>query len=480
MAECYYIGVDGGSQSTKVSLFDEKGVTILFVQKKIRPTIFPASGHVEHPDDDLWDSLKAALQELMNKFTGDITKVRALGLCSIRCCRAFLKKDGTLARPIMSWMDVRAYEKYRDHEEICYTCAPSGYLTQRLTGNFIDTVANTFQYQYPIDMDTWQWSTDDEYLKSFAIPKEKLLPLVLPGSILGYVTKKAANETMLPVGLPIVGTGNDKAVEALGAGLIYENVGLVSLGTYLTSMVCGKINKINPVNYFTNFACVPYKYLYESTGIRLGMSHVTWFKGIISEWIEWEEHIQEASFEEFLGKEAEKVPAGSDGLLTIPDWLAPADKLYRKGVMIGFSAKHTRAHMYRSLLEGIAMTLKGHFDNMLTELVTSVDKLIISGGGSNSTLFMQIFADMYGIKTVRNENNNAAGVGAAICAAVAVGDYSSFAEAVKNMVRERDEFFPNVANQQKYNNIERNVYNNLPTLLEPALKQIWQTFSHDE
>lgn len=473
MSDKYLIGIDSGSQSTKVYVFNQQGEVICAESEGLKPMMTVKSGYVEHPADDLWDSLKAVLNKLMKKFPGDPANIVGLGLCSIRCCRVFVKADGTLAAPVMSWMDVRAYETYEDQPDIRYTSPTSGYLTHRLTGEFRDTAANAYQGQFPVDMDTWQWSEDAAHFDNFQIPREKLMDIRMPGTILGYVTEKASAETGLPVGVPVVATANDKAVEALGCGMIEPNVGLVSLGTYITSMIFGSKNVSDAANYWTNLSCIPHRYLYEGGGIRRGMWLVSWYKGIIGE--EYAKKAKEEGYspEDYLGKEAAAVPAGSDGLLTIPDWLAPATQLYRKGVMLGFDERHTRGHIYRSLLEGIAMTLKNSYDAMNEELGIKPEKIIVSGGGSNSDLYMQIFADMYGVKTIRNEVNGAAALGSAICAAVATGIYKDFDEAVLQMVKVKDEFVPNMENHEKYNKINAKVYQKLPEMMESTLKAVY-------
>jgi Sugar (pentulose and hexulose) kinases len=474
MSDKYMIGIDSGSQSTKVILFNQHGEVVCSESEGLKPMISRKPGYVEHPDDDLWDSLKVVLKKLMKSFTGDPKDIVGLGLCSIRCCRVFMKEDGTLAAPVMSWMDIRSYETYEDEPEIRYTSPTSGYLTHRLTGEFRDTAANAYQYQFPVDMNTWQWSEKQDHFDSFKIPREKLVEIRMPGDILGYVTEKAAEETGLPPGLPVVATANDKAVEALGSGLIESNVGLVSLGTYIASMVSGDRNLPDTSNYWTNLSCVPNRYLYESGGIRRGMWLISWYKSIIGEEYAAKAKAEGYSVEDYLAKEAEKVPAGSDGLLTIPDWLAPASQLYRKGVILGFDERHTRGYIYRSLLEGIAMTLKNSYDAMNQELGIRPDKIIVCGGGSNSDLYMQIFADMYGVKTVRTQINGAAALGSAICAAVAAGVYPSFEEAVRHMVKVKDEFTPNMENHERYNKINSQAYRELPGMIENTLKTIYE------
>jgi sugar (pentulose or hexulose) kinase len=476
MRDVYFIGVDSGTQSTKVSMIDQRGEILLSASQPLRPMQSRQIGWVEHPDDDLWDSTKAALKKLMASFKGDVSDIQGIGLCSIRCCRVFLKKDGSLAAPVMSWMDVRAYVPFEDDPDIGYTGSTSGYLTFRLTGELKDTIANSYQYQFPVDMNTWKWTEDPEVLSAFRIPRNKLLDMGLPGEILGQVSAAVAAETGLPEGIPVVATANDKAVEALGSGLIEPRVALLSLGTYITSMVAGERNLPDSINFFTNLSCIPYRYLYESTGIRGGMWHISWFKNIIGDELERRARESGRIVEELLEAEAAQVPAGSDGLLTIPDWLAPATQLHKKGVMIGFDQRHTRGHIYRSIMEAIAMRMKNNLDGMIRDIETVPDKLIVCGGGSNSPLFMQIVADVFGIRTVRNEISGAAALGAAICVAVATGIYSDFTQAVGSMVHERDEFSPNPGNHRIYSTINEGVYRELAGTLEATLQRMHRIY----
>jgi sugar (pentulose or hexulose) kinase len=474
MRDVWFIGVDSGTQSTKVSLINQRGEILLSATEPLRPMLVRRPGWVEHPDDDLWDSTRAALRRLMASFTGDVSDIRGIGLCAIRCCRVFMHRDGSLAAPVMSWMDVRAYAPFEDDPGIGWTGSTSGYLTFRLTGGLRDTIANSYQGQFPVDMQTWTWSEDPDVLSAFRIPRAKLLDMGLPGEILGRVSATAAAETGLPEGLPVVATANDKAVEALGSGLIEPGVALLSLGTYITSMVSGDRNLPDTDSFFTNLSCIPFRYLYESTGIRGGMWHISWFKSIIGEELERSARETDRLVEDVLEAEAARVPAGSDGLLTVPDWLAPATQPHRKGVMIGFDQRHTRGHMYRSIMEAIAMRMKNNLDGMSRDIGSVPDKLIVCGGGSNSRLFMQIVADVFGIRTVRNRINGAAALGAAICVAVAAGTYGDFAEAVGAMVHQQDEYTPDPENHRVYTAINEGVYRDLATMLEGTLGQMYR------
>ena len=473
----YIIGVDNGSQSTKVMIFNQHGDVVVSASEPLRPMMHREFGWVEHPDDDLWNSVLNVLKTVMSKFKGDPAQIVGLGLCTIRCCRVFMKKDGSLAEPVMSWMDVRSYTPFENREDIAYTCPTTGYVTYKLTGELRDTAANAFQWQFPIDVNTWKWSENKEHFDSFKIPREKLLDLQMPGTILGHVTKAVAAETGLPVGLPVVATGNDKAVEALGAGLVKKGIGLVSCGTYMASMVHGDNYIDSPSAFWTNLSCVPNEYLYESTGIRFGMRHVSWFKEILGEELDKAAQSQGLILEEYLANEAKDVPAGSGGLLIVPDWLAPATDLHRKGMILGLTDQTARSHIYKAILEGIVLSIKNCYEAMTSELGIVPSKVIISGGGSNSAMMMQIYADALGVPTMRNEINGAVSMGSAICAAVATGLYKDFREAVENMVKQRDEFTPNMDNHKIYAKINDGIYKQLPALMENILKQAHEATS---
>lgn len=471
----YIIGVDEGSQSAKILIFDLEGNIVCEGKENLRPYDLPEPGIVEHPDDDWWDAICVAGKRAMANFKGNVEDIIGVGLCTIRFCRAFLKADGTLAQPALSWMDVRVSKPYEPvNPEVRYVTTSSGYITHRFTGEFKDTAAN-YQGMWPIDTDTWQWMEPGEDFDYFGIPREMLFELVMPGDILGYVTEEAAEATGIPRGLPVVATSNDKAVEALGSGCTGEHTALVSLGTYIAAMAQGHDNPKNTVNFWTNFASTPMSYLYESNGIRRGMWTVSWFKDVLGESYEEKAKSLGMSAEEYLSIEAEKVPAGSDGLMTVLDWLAPTDKLYKKGMMIGFDGRHGRAHIYRSILEAIAMTMKARVDEMCEELSMTLDEIIISGGGSNSDLFMQIFADVFGMPAKRNVVNGAAGLGSAICAAVAVKACPDFDTAVSRMVKVKDVFEPDTKNHEMYAKLTE-IHKHITEYTDPVLEKTYEIF----
>ncbi len=474
----YVIGIDGGTQSTKVGIYDLEGNLICEEKVILRPLYVPDADTAEHPDDDLWDSLVIASKGLMKKFKGDKKDIIGIGLGSIRCCRTYLKKDGTLAYPVINWMDKRLAKPFQnDIPDVAYISTTTGYLTVRMAGEFKDTAANYEGIYGPFNKKEWKWSDNPEDYKEYNITREMLFELVMPGEILGYVTKECSDITHLPEGCPVIATANDKAAEGLGAGIRDDGSCLVSLGTYIGGMVRGKEYNDKSVDYWSNLSAIPYEYLYEtSVGIRRGMWSVSWFKELLGEDIEKRAKSLGISVEEILEKEAKNVSPGSEGLITVGEFLAPNNIPYRKAMFIGFDGRHKRAHMYRSILEAIAMTMKMSVDAMCKEIGINPTQVIVSGGGSNSPLFMQIFADVFGIKSVRNVINNAAGLGAAINAAVGVGAYADYETAIDKMVKIRDGFEPNLENTKIYDKVINYIYSDIKDYSDPINKKIYEIF----
>jgi sugar (pentulose or hexulose) kinase len=473
--QSYLIGIDGGSQSTKVVIYDLDGGVICEGRQPLRPMSVPAPGVVEHPDDDLWDSLVAACRLALSRFPGEPSQIAGVGLCTIRFCRALLTNDGSLASPVMSWMDARVSRPYQHVDPaVAYVTTSSGYISHRLTGRFRDTAAN-YQGQWPIDTDTWDWIANDSLLERAQLTRDMLFDLLMPGDVLGSITPAASAATGIPSGLPVAATANDKAVEALGCGIVAPDAALVSLGTYIAGMVLGHSNPRGTEHYWTNFACMPREYLHESHGIRRGMWTVSWLRDLFGEMLTTQADAAGVSVDELMNKAAAGVPPGSHGLMTLLDWLAPTEAPYKKGVMIGFDQRHGWQHMYRSILEGIALTMKARLEEMCAELQQTLTRVVISGGGSASDTTMQIFADSLGLPVARHRVSSAASLGSAICAAVAIGAYPDFATATKHMVRLGDVFEPDPVNVTVYDRLHE-VYQSIPRQTDPILARSYQIF----
>jgi xylulokinase len=464
----YLLAIDNGSQSTKVTIFDSRGHAVASARRRLKPYDISVPGHAVHPGDDIWDSVQHSCREAMAAFDGDPADIAAVGLCTIRFCRALLAADGSLAEPVLSWMDERVSRPYQPSNPLTrHVTTSSGYVTHRLTGQFTDTAAN-YQGVWPIDQDTATWSSDPAAYTSTGMARDMLFDLVPPGGRLGEVTAAAAAVTGIPAGLPVYATANDKAVEALGSGLEEDGTVLLSLGTYIAAMTIGSSARSADDSYWVNFAARPGRYLYESTGIRRGMWMVSWYRGVLrgSHGEEPETHLQDA-----LTSEASQLAPGSNGLLTLPDWLAPGHATWRRGALLGFDGSQGRAHIYRSILEGIALTMANNTAAMEQALGRRLSPVLVSGGGSRSDLMMQIVADVFDRPARRTTVNDAAGLGAAICAAVGHGIYPDWDQATAAMVTMGDQFTPDERAARAYQQINK-IYADLTAVTDPLFRSM--------
>lgn len=447
-----FVAIDNGSQSTKVSIIDAAGTVHASARVGLQPYASPLPGQSVHPGDDVWDSIVAACREAMARFQGSPSDIVGVGLCTIRYCRAILDQEGLLVEPMLSWMDARVGQPYRQsNARARYVTTSSGYVTHRLTGAFVDTAAN-YQGVWPIDQQTWRWSNDPAAFAATGMDRVALFDLVDPGERLGAVTLEAARMTGLPGGIPVYATANDKAVEALGAGLRRESDVVLSLGTYIAAMTIGD-HADGADAYWVNFGARPGEYLYESIGIRRGMWTVSWFRSLLEAVPGRGDDLY--SLEAQLGAGAASIPVGSGGLMAVLDWLAPPEAPGRRGALIGFDGSQDRFAIYRAILEGIAFTMADNVDAMARSLGRSFERVILTGGGARSDLIAAIIADVFSLPVHRPRSDDSAGMGAAICAAVGSGSSSGWDAAVEAMVHEGTAITPSHRRASAYEPFRR-------------------------
>ncbi len=477
----HLVGLDLGSQSAKVVVHDEHGAVVAVGREPLSPTTSPRPGQVEHPDDDLWRALCAASRQAMSQLRPDGPPITGVGLCGVRFCRAPLRADGTLMSPVQSWMDERVSRPHDSRDgDVAKVTASSGYLTHRLTGEFRDAAA-AYQGQWPIDSAAWGWQ-DDAAVRDAGLRPDQLAELAQPGEVLGTVTAAAAEATGLPAAVPVVATANDKAVEALGAGLRVPGDVLVSLGTYIAAMTVGT-RPTTGASYWTNFASVPGEYLHESTGIRRGMWTVSWVRRLLGDQFRPEPEagdetgwVPDDAVEEAMNGAAMEVSAGCDGLLTVLDWLPPTDAPWRRGAFVGLDERHGPAHLYRSVLEGIALTTVRHARAMTAELGLDLGRVIVSGGGARSDLLSGILASAFDRPVSRRTEPSAAALGAAVCAAVGVGVHPSWDQAGAAMVGSGEQIRPVTEEAALYAALG-GAHADLVAALEPVEKQVARIIS---
>ena len=349
----------------------------------------------------------------------------------------------------------------------------SGYLTHRLTGRYIDSVGSQVGYM-PFDYKALHWAGKFDW-KWQAVPMDPslLVELAPPASPLGEITPEAAEATGIPAGLPLIAAAADKACEVIGSGCLEPHIGCLSYGT--TATFCTTHQKyIEPIPLIPPYpAAVPGAYCMESQIYR-GFWMVSWFKsefghhemGIASErGIEPEE-----LFDELVGQ----VPPGSMGLVLQPYW-SPGLKFpgpEAKGAIIGFGDVHTRAHLYRAILEGLAYALREGKERQEKRSHAPVSELRVSGGGSQSDAAMQLTADIFGLPAARPHLYETAGLGAAMDAAVGLGLHAGFPQAVQAMTRVARVFEPDPGNQAVYDGLYTQVYQQMYARLRPLYERI--------
>jgi sugar (pentulose or hexulose) kinase len=349
----------------------------------------------------------------------------------------------------------------------------SGYLTYRLTGRFVDSVGCQVGY-VPFDYQRLQWAGRRDW-KWQAVPVDPaLLPELLPpAGVLGEITPAAAADTGIPTGLPLVAAAADKACEVIGAGCLEPHVGCLSYGTTATINTTHR-KYVEVIPLIPPYpAAVPGAYSLEIQIYR-GYWMVSWFK---QEFGHREQAIAERRGiepEELFDELVNQVPPGSMGLTLQPYW-SPGIKVpgpEAKGAVIGFGDVHTRAHVYRAILEGLAYALREGAERTERRSKIPITELRVAGGGSQSDAAMQLTADVFGLPTARPHVYEASGLGAAIDAAVGLGLHPDFESAVREMTRSGDVFEPNPQTREIYDDLYRRVYKRMYERLKPLYEEI--------
>jgi sugar (pentulose or hexulose) kinase len=308
--------------------------------------------------------------------------------------------------------------------------------------------------------------------EAFAIEKEHLFELSPPDTILGHITREASQETGLPEGLPVLVGAGDKQSELLGAGAIDSSIAVISFGTATAmEVLTKKYIADKKMRFFTWPAAYPNAWDIEMFIFR-GFWMVTWFKqefGHREALIAKERGVApEVIFDEVV----KEIPPGSMGLMLQPYWSPMVYAKYAKGSMIGFGDVHTRAHIYRAILEGMAYELRRLSEIVHKRTGVKLTEIRVGGGGSKSDVAVQIAADVFNLPTSRIATSEICALGASIDVAVATGMYGSMEEAVSSMVRIGRTFEPNSQACSIYEELYQGVYKKTYEALEPLYKKI--------
>lgn len=175
--------------------------------------------------------------------------------------------------------------------------------------------------------------------------------------------------------------------------------------------------------------------------------------------------------EEVLNERLMEIPPGSQGLVLQPYWGPGLSRPEAKGAIVGFSDYHTRIHIYRAIIEGIAYGLREALEGIEKRQHKKVKEIRVSGGGSQSDAICQITADIFGLPVSRVQTYETASLGTAILVFTAAHEFNTFEEAVENMVHTSTTFIPNIEAHRQYDYLYKHVYEKM----YPRLKSVYKS-----
>ena len=377
-----------------------------------------------------------------------------------------LDEQGSVVRPALIWCDVRTEKQCRDltakigHQRLIQlTCNPAlanftltkllwvgenepenwkrvravmlpkDYVRFRLTGERATDLADA-SGTLLLDVAHRRWSP--EMLEAAEID-ERLLPSLHESSdVCGQISSKGAAETGLRVGTPVVAGAGDQAAGATGMGIVATGTVSATIGTSGVVFAATDRPALDPRGRMHTFChAIPGRWHVMGVTQAAGLS-LRWFRDNFAV----DSSGARESYDR-LTAEAAKIPAGSDGLLWTPYLMGertPHLDSSARGALVGLTASHTRAHVVRAILEGVAFSLRDTF-TLFQEMDVPVTNIRLGGGGARSPLWRQIQADIYGRAVEIVEAEEGAAYGAAILAGVGAGMWSSVDAACHAAVR---------------------------------------------
>lgn len=505
------LAIDVGTQSARALVFDAAGRVLARAQKVYEPAYrSPQPGWAEQAVETYWDAVADCCRELWRGGAVKPAQVAGLSVTTQRATMVCLDASGAPLRPAIVWLDQRRCESppslgplwntlftlagarhlvqhfQREAEpnwlalhepELWRATAKyvflSGYLAHRLTGEYVDSAGSQVGY-VPFDYRHLRWAAPNDFKwRAVTVRPEQLPRLVAPAQRMGTLEPAAAEALGLPPGIPVIAAAADKACEVLGAGALEPDVAALSFGTTATINTTQRryveVQRMIPPYP----GALPGAYNTEIQIYR-GFWMVSWFRREFAHREESLARERGVPVESLFDELVRSVPAGSMGLTLQPYWSPgvrdPGPEA--KGAIIGFGDVHTRAHVYRAILEGLAYGLRGGREQIERRLGHPLRRLVVSGGGSQSDAAMQITADVFGLTAERPEVLDASALGAAINLAVGLGIHPDHATALRAMHRTGARFEPEPVARKRYDELYRDVYVPLYPRLRPLYRRI--------
>jgi xylulokinase len=498
----YVLGIDVGTGGTRALIVDEKGRIAGAATEEHEPFASPKIGCAEQRPEDWWRAAGIAVRKALAQGNLQGGQIACVGFSGQMHGAVMLDSAGEVVRPALIWCDVRTENQCRELNErigaerlIQLTCNPAlpnftltkllwvrenepenwkrvrsvmlpkDYVRFRLTGERAIDVADA-SGTLMLDVAKRRWSA--EVLEAAEIDPS-LLPAVYESpDVCGKVSATGAVATGLAAGTPVVAGAGDQAAGATGMGIVTPGAVSATIGTSGVVFAATDRPALDPRGRLHTFChAVPGRWHVMGVTQAAGLS-LRWFRDNFGS-----SATQSAgdSYEK-LTAEAATAPPGADGLLWAPYLMGertPHLDADARGALVGLTASHTRAHIVRAILEGVAFSLKDTF-TIFDEMKVPVKSIRLGGGGARSPLWRQIQADVYDHEVEIVEAEEGAAYGAAILAGVGAKIWPSVDAACDSVVRVASRTQPNAANaevMQKNYAAYRRIY--------PAMKSIFSS-----
>ncbi|MHB1576278.1 MAG: xylulokinase [Candidatus Dormibacteria bacterium] len=481
------LGVDAGTTSLKVGLFDHTGTELATAVEQYT-LLTPAPDRAELDPELYWSSLAAGVSRTLQQAGARASEVAAMAVSSQGETLIPLASEGTPLGPAIVWLDNRAVAEARQLGErferstvyavtgvpavvpswpackllwwrrndpelfrrAAHYCLVEEFLLHRLTGRLVSEAGvQSTSLLYDIVRHTW-WQA---MLDALDLPASRLGELVSPGEVVGPILPGVAEALGLSPGVLVVAGGMDQGAGAVGVGNVIPGLLSESTGGALTLQATVDHPGGDPSGQTPLYVhSAPDSYLFCPVGPTGGMA-LTWFR----------DHFAMAELQAAAGRGADSaynlltemaaaVPAGADGLTMLPHLAGAFSPEYEpsaRGVFFGFTLAHGRAHFVRAIMEGVAFMLRRNV-TMLGELGITAQELCSHGGGARSSLWNQIKADICSMPVVTLRGTEAAVRGDAMLAGVATGVFATLAQASEAAVRPAARFEPDRSTEPAY------------------------------
>jgi xylulokinase len=498
----YVLGIDVGTGGTRALILDQTGRIMASATEEHEPFASPQIGWAEQRPDDWWRAAGLAIRKALElaKLRGE--QISCVGFSGQMHGAVMLDAAGEVVRPALIWCDVRTEKQCRELTErigaarlIQLTCNPAlpnftvtkllwvrenepqnwsrvrsvmlpkDYVRFKLTGEKAIDVADA-SGTLMLDVAGRQWSS--EVLQAAEIDRSLLPSLHESPDICAKVSAVGAQVTGLSAGTPVVAGAGDQAAGAVGMGIVAPGAVSATIGTSGVVFAATDRPALDPHGRLHTFChAVPGRWHVMGVTQAAGLS-LRWFRDrFVCKTAE-----NGSDPYEQLTAEAAGAPPGADGLLWAPYLMGertPHLDADARGMLAGLTASHTRGHVIRAILEGVAFSLRDTF-TIFDEMNVPVNSIRLGGGGARSSLWRQIQADVYDHEVEIVEAEEGAAFGAAILAGVGAKIWPSVDAACQSIVRVVERVRPNAANAAVMNSsyaAYRRVY--------PAMKSIFSS-----